>query len=82
MKFYGINLGALTGGEKEITSLYSKAPYNEKNEIVSTSADGIIVLAFNYRSQQPHLQYETLGFINYILKTYSDFVTADNRLIA
>ena len=82
VKFYGINLGALTGGEKEITSLYSKATYNEKNEIVSTSADGIIVLAFNYRSQQPHLQYETLGFINYILKTYSDFVTADNRLIA
>lgn len=82
VKVYGINLGALTGGEKEITSLYSKATYNEKNEIVSTSADGIIVLAFNYKSQQPHLQYETLGFINYILKTYSNFVTADNRLIA
>lgn len=75
----GVNLGKLTGGEKDIKDLYCKTVYSENvseggtPEIESYSADGIVMFVFDYTNEQPDLQYETLGFVNYIFKTYSNF---------
>lgn len=72
-KNYGLNLGALTGGKKQIMDLYKKTTYGENNEILGETANEIILCVFNYKVKQPDLQYETLGFVNYIIDNYSDF---------
>lgn len=87
VKKYGVNLGKLSGGEKQITDLYSKVVYDDEGKIVSSTADGIIMFVFNFKSMQPDLQYESLGFVKYIISAYSNFideqfVNTDNRLIA
>lgn len=87
-KLCGVNLGKLSGGEKQITELFSKATYSEpdengKQEMLSTNADGIIMCLFDYGSAQLDLQYESISFVNYIFETYSNFYpSAVNGLIA
>lgn len=73
---YGINLGKLTGGKTPITDLYARVLSGEGDEKIIT-AEGIILCVFDYESYQPHLQYETVAFINYIIESYSDFFDRD-----
>ena len=61
-KNYGINLSRL--GEKARNTFRVKGDY---------SAD-VIVLAFDFRKQATDLQYETLSFINSIIRNYADFI--------
>ncbi len=60
---YGINLANLpTSQNKEsVTSYFS---YNN-------SAEGIVLMAFNFKSEQPDLQFETISFINYTVRLFS-----------
>lgn len=82
-KLYAIDLGKLTGGEKDITSAFVKTVYNEDySEIISSSADGIVMCVFDYSKEQPDLQFESISFVNYIIKTYSDFLAEPEGLIA
>lgn len=76
-KTYALNLGKLSGGENDVTHYYSREILNEKGELESVVADGIVMCVFNYKTEQPHLQYETLGFINYIIGFFSDFLPTD-----
>lgn len=78
---YGLNLGKLAGGKEKITDLYSRTITPEDGEPYLT-ADGIVLCVFNYTAQQPHLQYETLGYIVYMVETYSNFldVESDNLI--
>ena len=85
-KYYGIDLGKLTDGEKDITSAYVKTVYKQKEdgsyEIVSSSASGIVMCAFDYSNMQPDLQFESISFIIYMVKTYSNFIGSPKELIA
>ncbi len=56
---YGINLGKIKGG-KNITNFMQYKLGEELNDI--------IILAFEFTSYQPHLQYESLSFICTMIK--------------
>lgn len=74
---YGINLGALTGGSKSITELYAISLLDDSGELIGVTADGIIISVFNFRDYQIDLQYESLSFINYFIKNYSNFLDGE-----
>lgn len=63
---YAINLGALTGGNKDITEYV-------KNKD-SSDAKNVCMLVFDFKSKQPDLQYETISFINTIVRECSDLL--------
>ena len=73
-KIYAVNLGLLSGGEVNVASEFAYNIKDEKGEILSSSADGIVMLVFNFKDEQPHLQYETLTFVNGIIGRYSNFL--------
>ncbi len=76
-KIYGLNLGKLSGGKNNITDLYSVTSGSDETIV---SAEGIIICVFDYEAYQYDLQYETLGFVNYLIEEYSNFfdgITAD-----
>lgn len=82
-KTYALNLGKLSDGKNLVTDYYSRGYLNDKGELETVSADGIVMCVFNYKAQQPHLQYETLGFINYIIGYFSNFLPTElSTLIA
>ncbi len=60
---YGINLEYLTSGTVN-PSRYFKVV--EKND-----AKNLVLMAFDFRILQPHLQYETLSFINSVIREFS-----------
>lgn len=66
---YGIDMGKLTGGLE--TSSFVKA--KKADGKLGGTADGVIMMVINQKQYQPHLQFETLGFLRYIIETYSDF---------
>ena len=78
-KIWAINLGALTGGEKQITDLYARNITDEEGNITEITANGITVCLFNYVDQPDHA-YEGIQFINYLIEEYSNF--ANNLQIA
>ena len=74
---YGLNLGALTGGQVDVNTEYSKAVYDENGEMVSASASSIVICVFNYLPHQPDLQFESVGFVNFMIARYSNFLNAN-----
>ena len=78
---YGINLGALTGGPVDVNSEYSKAIIDDKGEMISASANSIVICVFNYLPHQPDLQFETLGFVNFMIARYSNFLNLNAPLV-
>lgn len=68
---YGIKLEELKGGEnKKKTKDYFRL------SDFSTS-EKIVLLVFDFTNDQPDLQYETVSFINMVVRTFSDLY--DNR---
>lgn len=65
---YGIDLGKLTGGKENVSSLVKVSTNKDQ-----TTADNVIMMVINLQSAQPHLQYETLSFMKTIIINYSDF---------
>lgn len=62
---YALCLSALKGGEgKTDPSSYFKIKGKE-------TAEDVVLMVFNFKDKQPHLQYETIGFINQIVKDCS-----------
>ena len=73
-KLYGINLGKLTGGEAIITSDFYYNITDKDNNVIGSSADGIVLCVYDYYGYQPHLQFETLSFVNAMISKYSNFL--------
>ncbi|MBE7083450.1 MAG: hypothetical protein E7373_02455 [Clostridiales bacterium] len=62
---YALRLSALKGGaNKNDPSKYFRLSGSE-------TADDVVAMVFNFRSDQPHLQYETISFINQIVRDCS-----------
>jgi hypothetical protein len=65
---YALRLSALKGGaNKNDPSKYLRLSGSE-------TADDVVAMVFNFRSDQPHLQYETISFINQIVRDCSTFL--------
>lgn len=62
---YGINLSALKGGTNasELVRLEGK-----------DNSDGVVMMAFDFVREQPHLQYETISFMNSIIRECSNIL--------
>ena len=74
---YGLNIGALQGGSADVNQDFSKALYNEEGELISSSANTIVICVFNYLPHQPDLQFESLGFVNFMIAKYSNFLNTN-----
>lgn len=70
---YGIDMGVLSskGSPKEDAS--SLVKLNTSSAEDSGTANNVIMMVINLKDKQPHLQYETISFIRYIIETYSTF---------
>ena len=69
---YGLNLAALkcyggdTTGKKEVTDIVKY--------VGTAEADGVTLLVFDFKSEQPDLQYEAIAFINAVVRACSDII--------
>lgn len=64
---YGLNLGALKNGKTDVTEYVKLAG--------TSSADGVTLLVFDFKSEQEDLQYEAIGFINCIVRNCSNVLS-------
>jgi hypothetical protein len=69
-QIYAINLGAFTSSQYFDNKTKSN-PSKFFTLTGSESAENICVTVFNFKSYQPHLQYETISFINTFIKECS-----------
>lgn len=63
---YGINIGALKGGLN-----VSKIMYLDTSTNTDIKTDNIVLMAFNFSTYQPDLQYESLSFICSTIKAFT-----------
>lgn len=64
---YGINLGAFEGrADCESPSNYFRVSGSGED-----TAKNVVMMAFNFRSFQPHLQFETISFMNTIIRAFT-----------
>lgn len=63
---YGINMGALTGGNKNVS---------EYLKIANTdSAQNVVLVLFDFGKYQEDLQFESISFVNTLVREFSDFL--------
>lgn len=74
---YGFNLAALTApaaaGKRDV-SAYFKLSVQDAAGNIRTDASDVVLLVFDFLSYQPDLQFETISFINTIVREFSDFL--------
>ena len=71
---YALNLGKLPA-----TTVEGKvSPSSVCRLNTSDTADDVCLAVFNFRSYQPHLQFETISFINSIVRNTSDILDGVN----
>lgn len=58
-KRYGLRVEALSGGKESPTKYFKMKEAEDSKDVV--------VMVFNFKSYQPHLQFETIAFINAIV---------------
>ena len=63
---YGINMGALTGGDK-VVSDYLKLSG-------TSSAENVVLLLFDFSTYQPDLQFESISFTVTLIREFSDIL--------
>ena len=63
---YGINAGKLTGGEADPSLYFGLSG--------ATSADGAIIMSFNFLEQQPDLQFECISYMTAFIRLCSDVI--------
>lgn len=76
-RVYGINLGRLTGRPQTVTADFYYNLYDEEGKVIGSSAEGIVLCVYDYYVHQPHLQFETLSFVNSVISKYSNFLNTD-----
>ena len=62
---YGINVAELKGGTD---------PSNYVKVENASDAKDVVMMAFNFLEQQPHLQFEVISFMNTIIRTCSNII--------
>ena len=63
---YGINMGAFTGGKKNVS---------EYLKITGTdSAENVVLVLFDFGRYQEDLQFECISFVNTLVREFSDFL--------
>ena len=67
---YAINLGAMPTVEGKTN------PSDLCTMRDSESAENVCIMVFDFRSYQPHLQFETISFINTIVRNCSTLLDA------
>lgn len=65
-KIYGVNMAALTGGRKNVSE-YLKIQGKE-------NADKIVLVLFDFSSYQYDLQFESISFVNTLVREFSDIL--------
>jgi hypothetical protein len=67
---YGLKLDALSAGEnkKNVKDYFRIEGFS--------SAEHVVLLAFDFTEQQPDLQFETISFINTVVRTFSTLLDA------
>lgn len=63
---YGINMAALTGGKKNVSDYLKIAETN--------SAENVVLLLFDFSSYQYDLQFESISFVNTLVREFSDIL--------
>ncbi len=69
-KKYAINCEFLTGGKDDIVNLFSVG--------TNTTGKDAYIMAFNFLSKQPDLQFEVIPVLNEIVRTYSNLFDGYN----
>lgn len=64
---YGINVEYLTGGNTD-ASVYFKMQGAD-------TAENVVMMAFDFYEYQPHLQFETISFMNTVIRECSDILS-------
>ena len=62
---YGFNMAAMTGGERNVSD-YLK--------LSGGTANGVVLLLFDFSSYQPDLQYESISFVCTLVREFSNFL--------
>lgn len=70
-KAYGINVEFLSGG-KSNPSAYFKMKSDDDKQV--TDAKDVVIMAFDFLKEQPHLQFETIAFFNTVIRECSDIL--------
>lgn len=65
-RIYGINMGALTGGHKNVSE-YLKISGTD-------SAENVVLTLFDFGEYQFDLQFESISFVNTLVREFSDFL--------
>ncbi|MBE5741757.1 MAG: hypothetical protein E7360_00340 [Clostridiales bacterium] len=76
IKPFGIDLYKLNKNykdRKKIEDSWFTYTNNPEGEGERTTAEGLVLCVFNFESAQRDMQYESLAFMNYIIKTYSGY---------
>ena len=58
-KRYGLRVEALSGGKESPTKYFKMKDAEDAKDVV--------IMVFNFKTYQPHLQFETIAFINAIV---------------
>ena len=72
-KIYGLNVGALKGEGKTDPSKYFKM---KSIDFSVDTADNVVIMAFDFLSYQPDLQFECISFINTVVRECSNVLDA------
>ncbi len=62
---YGLKMEKLVGGK-------TIGNYVTTRKASTASAEYVVLIIFNFRTYQPDLQYETISFVNYLIRTFSN----------
>ena len=78
-KIYGINAEFLKCSSPDPTksdpsSFFQVRKYVDNSDMVT--AKDVVIMVFDFYKEQPHLQFETISFLNAIIRECSDFIPA------
>ncbi len=71
---FAIDLGKLTGGEKDVFNSFKRGVYNEETKEIEYTSNGVYLVLGNKLSKNGDLHYEGLAYIVSVLKTYSNLI--------
>ncbi len=71
---FAIDLGKLSGGEKNISNAFTRKVVDEKTNKVSYTADGVYLLLGNKQYKNGDLHFEGLTYLVNMLKMYSNLI--------
>ncbi len=71
---FAIDLGKLSGGEKQVLNAFKRKVINEETKEVSYTSDGVYLLLGNKQYKNEDLHFEGLTYLVNMFKLYSDLI--------